>query len=167
MGYVKLSLDEMLRLPDHVFGRRFVISCATAGIQDTVQWDISELAFPNIAIIWGIHFWSTEPGINTDWIRLAVGPRLPTSVAEMNELPDLIQGLGYQQVRPRRISMNYIGFQNILNMRTVIHSNGGHLILELDTMVTQGSDVTVAVVTSGVPKEVPDWLISGRAKRQW
>ena len=164
MGYVKLSLDEMLRLPDHVFGRRYVISCAITAEQDTVVWDISEMSFANIAMIWGIHIWSTEPGINTDWIRLAIGPRLPASVAEMNLLPDLIQGLGYQQARPRRISINYVGYQQIINLRTVVHANGGHLILEVDAMVTQATDVTVAVVTSSIPKEVPDWIISGRGK---
>ena len=108
-----------------------------------------------------IHCWSSGSADNR--IRLAIGDQQPTSEAQMSLLQPLINGLGSQGSGPRRIKLLGSGVNMRVDMRTVIASRGRGLILEVYSVAEQIIGVHVITVVSSIPKEVPDWLISGRA----
>lgn len=154
------GIGRILELPDHLFGRRFLVSCSVEGGDAAAAWDISELAFPEVAVIWEVRIFSVLAGSNVDSIRLAIGDQLPTATAQMDGLEPFIQGLGAQGPGPRAINPSLDGRMEWDRLRFAIATAGRRLVLEATGIAGQTPVVTVGVVVSSVPKEVPEWLYS-------
>lgn len=155
------GLGQMMQLPDHCFGRRFLISCSVEGGDAAAEWDISEVGFPERSVIWEVRIFSVLAGANVDSVRLALGDQLPTVTAEMDGLEPFIQGLGAQGPGPRAINVSLDGRMEWDRLRFPIATAGRKLILEVTGVAGQTPRVSCGVVVSSVPKEVPEWLFSG------
>jgi len=157
-------MDKIMQLPDCCFGRRYCVSCTLVGVNDTTQWDISEIGLPEKFVIWDVNIFYSTSNDNDSMFRLAYGDQLPTTVAEMDRLKPVIHGLGVEGHEPRHV---YIGYQRDtgnLNLRLPVASTGRRLVLEAHTVAEKVMAITVAIIVSSMPKEVPDWLISGQGK---
>ncbi len=96
-------LDGIMQLPDSCFGRRYIVSCCIEVAATLKGYDISEVAFPEVGVIWDVQWWPDSEFPVSGGIRLALGDQLPTTTAEMTRLDQLIQGLGAWELGTRRI----------------------------------------------------------------
>lgn len=160
------SLDRIMQLPDWCFGRRWQISLYALSTAGAPVWDITEMGLPERCVLWEWTAWSTYIWLQGDRWRLALGDQLPTTVAMMNVLSPLLYGLGVQEAEPRGIIGTYYTSLAVRGLRLPIESAGRRLILEVDAVAEGVKDFQFAAVISSMPKEIPDWLISGPDKRR-
>jgi len=137
-----------------------MISCTVTAGDNAPAWDISELAFPEKAVIWEWGIWCQDQGVYMASVRLALGDQLPASAAMMNGLEPMIPGLGATGAEPRYITA--MGFSGIRfnNVRIPLAAGGRRLVLEATGVPAKTPVCGAGVVVSGVPQEVPWWLIS-------
>jgi len=155
------GIGRIMQLPDFCFGRRYLVSCALDMEAAQRAWDISEVAFPDMAVIWEIGVGGMAGWQDAITVRLALGDRLPATVAEMNALDPLVFGLGLQGAEPRDIRVRGFGRGALLRLRTPVAAQGRRLVIEGETEEAIAGSVLVTVTVSGVPREVPDWVLLG------
>lgn len=150
------GLGQILMLGQRFFGRRYIVSVSLSNASNETKWDISELALPDVVMIWGIGIYGIGAVAQSSTIRLAVGDQLPTATAEMDRLQPLIMGLGLQGPEPRRIRIQSGSQMLMTELRMPVRAQGRRLVMEQVTIVGQVLDVICALVVSGIPKEIPD-----------
>lgn len=155
------GLGEIMQLPDHVFGERFVISTTVNMVQLASAWDISEVAFPENAVIWEFGLIVSQVAGQRTWCRVALGDQLPTTPFIMTALDPLIMGLGEQGADPRAIFFTNNSGYHVVNIRKALRSAGRRLVLEVRGVHEKIYEVTCFVVVSAIPRSVPDWLHLG------
>ncbi len=157
-------VDRIMQLPDYCFGRRFMLSCVLnpdAGVQ---AWDIAEIAFPEKAEMWELAVEITGTFNSEDTYRLAIGHQLPTTQAQMDALDPIFQGMGLQGAEPRRNIPLQITSVIIRKLRMPIHAGGRRMITELTPAAGSLRTISVKIIISSMPTEVPEWLISGQGR---
>ena len=157
-------IGRIMQLPDCAFGRRFVISMTVFAETGGTAWDISEIALPERCVIWEMTSQTHTTLINVDSFRLALGQVKPATVAEFNELEPLINGLGKPGPEPRQIIHNGYTTLQIRHLKMNIESKGQKTVLEMTAIDATSAMLMIMMVISGVPREVPDWMISGPVK---
>lgn len=151
-------MEKMMVLPDWCFGRQYAVCVTTRGGVGATVWDISELAFPDVGVIWQVSIFATYWTFAVDYCRLALGDQLPATTADMDRLEPLIHGLGAQGAEPREINL-YVGVGPwVLPLRQPVQFQGKRLIVEARATAGKYAWTHVIVVVSSMPKEVPDWL---------
>ncbi|MBA7690503.1 hypothetical protein ES703_99032 [subsurface metagenome] len=153
-------LDRIMQLPDCCFGRRFVVSCIVQAGDAAPAWDISEIPFPEKAVIWELVITMKGVSQEIDTIRLVLGDALPTTKAQVDALEPVFAGLGLQGPSPRLIHIGWISLLNLRRIRLPILAAGRRLILEATGLNGKTPIMTVALVVSSIPTEVPDCLLS-------
>lgn len=153
-----------MQLPDWCFGRKFVVSAEVRGYNATNAYDISELEFPEVMVIWQIKI---EPFYMNDldsYVRIALGHQLPATEAAFMLLDPLINGYGTQGPGPRQIRFFSSFGATDFFMRTPIAAAGRNLCLMGVCPESDHAKCRVSVICSSVPTEVPDWLLSNGPK---
>lgn len=166
MNISSWPMGRIMQLPEHCFGRKFIVSLTVYSISTAPAWDIAEIALPERCVIWGLTSVLKYNQYQVDSFRLAMGHTLPATVAEMNELEPLINGLGMQGAGPRAMIHSQHTAYNIQHMKQLIESGGRKAVMELTALLETEATMTVAMVVSSIPTEVPDWLISGADKNR-
>lgn len=153
-------LNRIMQLPDCCFGRRWpvILECFRSAVGH--DWDISEIAIPDLAVLWRVSLTGHLGVWDSGYFRLALGDKLPTAVVEMNALEPVISGLGVQGAEPRQIHLTTYDGQFVMEFKQLVHAQGRRPILELFNLAEGASAVRVELVFSSIPTEVPDWLIS-------
>lgn len=151
-------IDRIMQLPDFCFGRRYMIVCSINQESGVQSWDISEIAFPEKAVIWEMTIEILGAFAFDDSFRIAIGHQLPTTTAQMSALDPLIPGMGIQGVEPRYQILQLYAGTSMRKLRMPIETGGRRMILEI-TPIGQKA-MTVKIIVSSIPTEVPDWLIS-------
>lgn len=153
-----------MQLPDCCFGQKFVVSCDLNAPDGTSVWDISEVGLPDVCVIWEVNIFWYYAKLRGDFIRIALGDQLPTTVLMMEQLEPLINGYGRQGAGPRAIhGYVYVG-QEQINMRKVVNAQGRRLVIQGTATVGGDMHVRVWTVVSSIPTEVPDWMVSEGVK---
>lgn len=152
---------KILQLPKHAFGRRFVVSCTLVVTQDEYIADISEVPFPERTVLWSLSLQHTRMSSVGDEVHIALGDQVPADINELWELDPLIMGLGGQGREPRAIAMRDVGALVLRDLKMGIDTAGRRLVLAGEYAGTDTVSVICAVTCSGVPREVPDWMVSG------
>ena len=160
------SIEDKLRLPDWCFGRRYIVSVTwQASAYGTDAYDISEDCFPEEAVIWEVVLSFDRVSANDNYVRLALGSQLPANEAGFMELEPLLRGFGLTGPEPRKIRVPN-NFRVIRFCLRQYFAPGGRRLVVFNRVPTTAAfgSGEVIVVVSGLPKEVPDWLISGQVK---
>lgn len=152
------GMGQVLELPDHLLGRRYLVSCSVLGGDNDAAWDISEIAFPEMCVIWEVRLYSVLTGADIDSIRVAIGDQLPTSTAMVDALEPLLPGFGAQGPDPRVISLSLNGHCDLTRLRFGLRTAGRRLVLEVTGASGKTPRVQCGVVVSSVPKEIPEWM---------
>jgi len=159
MNISQWPISKIMQLPDHCFGRRHLVSVTKLHIGASAGWDISELALPEIMVIWELIL-SSDGGENgLVLMRLALGDQLPTSVAQMTALEPLFNGFGLQGLGPRTIRFTGRRDYTIRNLRMPVRTSGRRLVLENIPPPAETYMCSAGIVISSIPKEIPDCLL--------
>ncbi len=161
MNIADWGIGRIMQLPDFCFGRRWLVSCSRKGADPGAGWDISEIAFPERIVLWEVCVYASGALGVTDTIRLALGDQLPTAAAMMDVLEPFLPGWGLQGAEPRVILVPNYEFISVTRLRQFIITAGRRLVMETSADIAVTEAVAVLAVVSSIPKEVPDWLISG------
>lgn len=166
MNISQWSVGRIMQLPDCVFGRRWPIIFSARLTVAAGRYYISEMALPDVCVLWELYFDSSPlstgvlPPLSP--VSIYLGDQLPTTDGEMAvmeplfpEADELIAGL-----RSFRRS------GHLSQLRKPIMAQGRRVVLRLQGGTVVPIDVFVGLVFSSMPKEVPDWLISGPVRNQ-
>jgi len=126
----------------------------------STQWDISELALPDRAILYEFNILGVGVFGKVVSCRLALGDQLPTATAEMDRLEPLFSGFGQQGADPRSFDAAAGMSLHLDRLRLMVPAQGRRLILETTALTGMIVFVLVGIVVSGIPTEVPDCLLS-------
>ena len=164
MDIRRWGLHQVMQLPDECFGRRFMVSCNLQLFAATRAWDISEVALPEACVIWELYIESIGIYSEEITVRIALGDQLPAVVAVFNALDPLFMGFGAQGPEPRGLYIPVHGRIHINRLRMPVAAAGRRMVIEALTPEAVKGGIFVGIVVSGIPKEVPDWLISGNRR---
>ncbi|MBA7627280.1 hypothetical protein ES703_34742 [subsurface metagenome] len=153
-------LGRIMQLPESCFGRRFPIWVELHNTPGQLTWDISELAFPEVAVIHEFTIWASGVSGHSADIRLALGDQLPTTSAMMFALEPLFSGFGFAYIEPRASRIAATTQLLLSQLRMPISTSGRRLVFELSTGLGQTVACGVCLVVSSIPTEVPDCLLS-------
>ena len=159
-------MNEIMQLPDEVFGRRWPYSMSDLDFDIIKSYTIHETKLPEWIVVWECYLVVTREIPSTADMSLALGMNLPTSDAEFEELEKLFPywygstaGRGWVTVpgtAPVRMEKG----------KVLIHSAGRRLILGCQRVVGTATGSIVTLTLSGVPKDLPRWLKSGPVNNQ-
>jgi len=162
MNISNWPLNRIMQLPDNCFGQRYLMSCYIETDGTTKKWDISEMALPEVFVLWELNVLTTYMGSDLSFVRLALGDQLPTAVAQMDALEPLFPGFGVQGADPRVFRVSWASNLRFMKLRKAFRPSGRRLIMEAYSTADKLPVVQAGIVISSIPTEVPDWLCSGR-----
>lgn len=151
----KWSISQLLQMPDEYFGRRFPIFLQAEQSQEGSSWDISEIALPDICILWHVNILSQRLVTSNDYFRLALGDQLPTTTAMMDALEPLLPGFGEQGAEPRHIILPFYGQAFDFPCRVPLATSGRRPILEVTEEGANKIRVTIVLVVSSLRVSLP------------
>lgn len=166
MDISKWTPDQILGLPDFVFGRKFPIFGSLKAGSTTWVTDLSEVGFPDPCVLWEFHLQSLIYGSNDAYVRVGLSNRVAANEAEFMTFLPFLHGLGFQGPEPRGVY--FCAGAGSLDFRCKMIVRTGGLRLTVCSLSTAAGiyRFNVSAVVSGIPKEVPDWVFSGRASGQ-
>ncbi len=152
-------LDRIMRLPDWCFGRRWWVGEYMGGTGGVAEYRIGVENLPDKFVVWGILISARSPAC-LEALRLTVrlGNVLPAVPADLNVLKRIYQGISVPTIT-YEFYVNPNGVTWINAGRIIHESNGRRLVMLAngDQVITY--EMTVGVLISSMPKEVPDWLV--------
>jgi len=94
MDIRKWPLDQILQLPDHCFGRRFPVGVAGNPFAQTISYEISDIALPEVCVLWELAFWSWSTDAQLISVVLKLGDQIPANAAQFDALEDFVRAVG-------------------------------------------------------------------------
>ena len=151
---------RLLQLPDFCFGRRYLVSATIETSGNPFSFAISEMGLPETGVLWEllIRAWTTT---NTaGYVQMAYGDVLPVSAAVFDVLEPLMAGLGLSEAEPRRIPIRGELDLHLRTLRQLIRPGGKRLCIGGNAGPAGEGAITVGLVVSSFPKDIPEWLSS-------
>jgi len=157
-------MDRIMRLPDWCFGRRWWIGEYMGATDGKINYRLGDEGLPDKFVLWGL-LTSCRAPVCLQAIRLTIrlAEHTPASMEDANTMERLLKGIsragiGYE------LYVNQNGVTWINCERQLIESAGRKLALVSNGDQAIAYEMTVGVLISSLPKEVPDWLISGQGQ---
>ena len=167
MDISKWPVDKIMELPDWCFGQRWWVGVNVGtSLAEAVPFLIEE-SVPDVFVLWDVLVLSaaTEGQTRTDLtIRLC---RQAPTIENVLEMRRLLRGLSqphlyYEIQLPADVAVHLGPMRNLIEAR---NDRVGGIFKRLGATAAQ--EAQVALLISGMPREVPDWIVSGRAVKLW
>jgi len=159
MNLSDMTPQQIMKLPDHLFGNRFIVGIEISESLADTYWDIAETALPDYAVLWSFGWELWNSGVTFANFRLALGDQLPTTTGQMDGLTPLLSGVGNQGSEPRAIQFGIDPLSQQFNCKTLINAQGRRPILEMTNPGQSNVEVRCLFVFSSLPKAVPDEFV--------
>ena len=163
MDVSKWALDKIMELPDWCFGKRWWVGVNLGGAAgETSYWLIDENV-PDVFVLWDVLITNAaaEAQTRTD-ISIRLCRQAPTG-ANIKKFRRLLRGLSQPTLMfdiqlPKDIAVHLGPMRNLIEAR---NDKIGGAFKRLNATGAQESQI--AFLISGIPREVPDWVVSGLA----
>lgn len=153
------SLNKILQLPDHCFGPRWWVGDYMGSTTGVVTYKLGGEALPHRFAVWGVLVSARSPACLEALrlsIRLAGSAASSTATAKLQRR--LLDGISHHdtlyELNPNPNGMTWIGCE-----RQIVEPSGGRLSLIANGDQVIAYEMTVGVLISAVPAEIPDWLV--------
>lgn len=162
MDISKWSLSEVMQLPDYCFGERYWVGDYVGGTNGVVERKIGADELPKKFVVWGVFISCRSPSC-TEAIRLTIRlcDALDALTADATPFERLLKNISTPDIvyefYVNANGVEWIGINRQL-VRPVFRRLG--LIANGDQSNTY--EMTVGVLISEVPQEVPDWLVGAK-----
>ena len=148
-----------MRLPDWTFGRRYWTGSYLGGTDGVAFYHIAEESLPDKFVVWGFYSSNNSPGM-TQAMRLTVrlGSRAPVDAAEVLTLERLWKNISVANI----VYEHYLPPNDAVYFpagRQIVESGGRRLCFLANGDQANTYEMTVGILISAMPKEVPDWLV--------
>lgn len=152
---------KIMMLPDWCFGRRWWVGGYAGNVNGQAYYYCVEENLPDWFVVWGILMAFKEPAA-TQAMRVTV--RLARNTADITDhLLDCERIC--KNVSSPGIHFEFYANQNgvtwINDLRTIHESKDRSIAFETNGDQAIAYEGTIGVLISGVPREVPDWVVSG------
>ncbi|GAH71756.1 unnamed protein product [marine sediment metagenome] len=154
------SMDQILMLPDHCFGRRWPVGVYADGVVANKYYDISEAGLGDRCVVWQAIFYTTGADTTGLRISLSLGDQMPADDAEFDALEPLFSDLGRLFEGRRFIDQGGGGQVISIPMRVPIQAQGRRLVGRFQIVWGSVMPPSAVIVVSSIPREVPDCLLS-------
>ncbi|GAI24009.1 unnamed protein product, partial [marine sediment metagenome] len=128
---------------------------------DGTFYDISEAGLPEACVIWELVVGNMRYSTATVEINLALGDVRPTTDAIFDGMEPLFRDIGTLVAGRRGFYTFRDARVTALWLRRFVPTGGRRLVGRFVWDTANTSNPFVILVVSAIPKEVPDWLISG------
>lgn len=155
-------MDRIMRLPDWCFGRRWFVGtyCGEAG--GGVAYFTCQESLPDKFVVWGVLFCARNPApVNVMRVTIRLGDHTPVSGADAMTMERLFKGISTPGILYEFYSSQWDLSWNVIE-RILIETAGRRIQVVTNGDQANAYEMTVAVLISALPKEVPDWLSSGQ-----
>ncbi len=154
------SLDQILMLPDHCFGRRWPIGLRVLLVDDAAVYDIAEGGLPETTVIWGLTAAIQYKALGDVSLSVALGDHLPANDAEF----DVMEQVFPEVIGPtlRRSEFEVVGTPSypLQGIRQVLQTAGRRFVIRGIRDEGTAAGAWCIFIVSSIPREVPDCLLS-------
>lgn len=163
MDISKWPINKIMQLPDCCFGKRWPIMISGSVGAAITEFNVSGQTLPDKWVLWELDviIWPSADVYTGRLFHtsIAMGEHKPANEAEFDKLDGILPGASYMSngrktlLGPfcaRNIKQNFIG-------------NGRKICTRVRNVAGITTTYSVNLIISTIPKEVPDWLSSGRA----
>lgn len=164
MDISRWPLDRIMQLPDWCYGRRWWVgtNLGTA-LAESVPFLVEE-SVPDVFVLWDVLVLSAaaEGQTRTD-ITIRLCRQAPTT-ANVRAMRRLLRGLSqphlyYEIQLPADIAIHLGPMRNLIEAR---NDRIGGIFKRMGA--TGSQEAQIAFLISGIPREVPDWVVSNGPK---
>jgi len=157
-------MDRIMRLPDWCFGRRWWVGEYMGSANGTVHYRLGQEELPDKFVLWGLLIFCRAPScLEAMRLTIRLGDHTPANMDDANTMERLLKGISIQtigyELYPESNGVTWINCE-----RQLIESAGRKLAIVSNGDQAIAYEMTVGVLISSLPKEVPDWLISGQGQ---
>jgi len=153
------SANKVMQLPDWCFGSRWWVGEYMGGTSGVIEYKCGQEILPNKFVLWGILISARSPSCS-EALRLSIrlAGSAAASVAAAKLLEPLLKGISttgilYElYVKPNGVT--WIGCE-----RQLVEPNSKRLSLVSNGDQSNTYEMTVGILISAMPNEVPDWLV--------
>jgi len=153
------SAKQIMQLPDWCFGSRWWVGEYMGSTAGGIEYKRGEEVLPLKFVLWGILISARSPNC-LEALRLTIrlAGSKASSVAEAMKMERLLGAISTSSilyelyVKPNGVT--WIGCE-----RQLVEPNGRRLSLVSNGDQTITYEMTVGLLISAVPNEVPDWLV--------
>ncbi|MBA7479190.1 hypothetical protein ES707_14622 [subsurface metagenome] len=158
MNTSRWSIDKIMQLPDWCFGRRWWIGEYLGSTNGTVDYRLGKENLPDYFVVWGILIACRSSAcLEAMRVTVRLGTVLPAAPGDVNRLDRIYKGISIPSITyefyPDSNGVKWIDAGRIVHeskgRRLVIMANGDQVIQY---------EMTVGMLISAVPREVPNWL---------
>ncbi len=163
MDVSKWSIDRIMQLPDWCFGKRWWVGTYVGPAADEVNYFLIPESVPDVFVLWDVLIMATGQGeAKACNLALVLCPQVPDATT-LQTCRQLIRGFSDPK-QFYHMHLPPLGTIHIGPMRNIIEARndkigGGFKIVGGPTP----TENQVACLISGIPREVPDWVVSGLA----
>lgn len=153
------SANQVLQLPDYCFGPRWWVGEYMGSTTGVIYYRAGEEILPDKFVLWGIMISARSPCC-LEALRLTIrlGGSAVASVAAALALDRLLDGISIATILyefyVQSNGVTWVGCE-----RQLVQPNGKRLVLVSNGDQTIQYEMTVGILISAVPNEVPDWLV--------
>lgn len=159
-------MDRIMRLPDWCFGRRWWVGSYCGSGTGVVYYNIIGENLPDKFVVWGVLITCRSPAcVGAMRVTLRLGEHVPTGVPDLLTMERLLKGISVPNI-VYEFYTNPNGVDWVNCEREIVESAGNRITLASNGDQTNAYEMTVGVLISALPKEVPDWLFSAQGVQQ-
>jgi len=159
MDISKWQPARIMQLPDWCFGTRWWVGEYMGSTSGVAYYRLGEEALPQKMVVWGVLV-SCRSVNCLEAMRLTIrlGNTTPTTPAQINILERVLKGISIASIT-YELFVNQNGTTWINAGRQLIQANGRSLVMLANGDQSIAYEMTVGILISAVPTEVPDWLV--------
>lgn len=153
------SPNQVMQLPDWCFGSRWWVGEYMGGTNGVIAYKSGGELLPDKFVLWGILTSAKSPSC-LEALRLTIrlAGSAAASVAAAKAQDRLIDGVSVTDIL-YELYVNQNGVTWIGDIRQLVEPNGRRLSLVSNGDQAITYEMTVGILISAVPTEVPDWLV--------
>ena len=160
-------MDRIMRLPDWCFGRRYWVGEYVGEVHGHAYNIIGTEELPDKFVLWGVYVTCMSPVcLQALRVTIRLGDNVAALTADPRVYERLLKGISIPTI-VFEIYANQNGVTWLDGLRQIVESGGRRLAISTNGDQTIPYEGTVAIQISAMPKEVPDWLLSGQGQSQY
>lgn len=159
MDISKWSLSEVMQLPDHAFGERYWVGEYMGGTGGVVERKIGADVLPKKFVVWGVLTSCNSPScIQAMRVTIRLCDALDALTVDCSPFERLLKNISTRDI-VYELYVNANGVDWIPIDRQLVLPSFRRLGFITNGDQSNTYEMTVGVLISDVPREVPDWLI--------
>lgn len=153
------TIAQRLRLPDYMFGQRYMTGVHLSSNVVGYKWSIGILPFPDPACVWTIVIVSMPDAGAKGYIRLGLRSTVPTSQAEMNTASEICPYAWWISGGPNIFELQSGQYALIqYKIRKGLATGGKKLVAEMCNSNAIRMRVHLDLIVSGLPSAIDGFL---------